>query len=214
MRFISILGLAFGLAACSGETATPEPEPAPEPAPEPEPEPEPAPAGDAVDVAKLNAEREAHVGKTVAVTGFYMGTTKQGDPVEQLNVSVHASEDMGSESILCVASPEHDAAFSALTQKDSITVTGTVAEEDFLGKAKLTDCILGLSRSPKEPDVLYALSQIAYLPPANRTVLVKAALRHQSPKVKLKSSRALALLPKAEQAELRKLAETPREPPL
>ena len=143
MRHIIAIAFTFALTACSGgEEAepTPEPEAAPEPAPEPEPEPEPA--GKTVDVAKLNANREAQAGKTVTVSGFYMSTTTQGDPVEQLNVSVHATEDMSSESILCVASPEHEAELTALTQKAPILVTGTVSADDFMGSAKLDDCTL------------------------------------------------------------------------
>jgi hypothetical protein len=96
-----------------------------------------------MDVPTINANREANVGKTVTVSGFYMGTTKQGNPVTQLNVAVHESEEMDSASILWVATPDHAERFDPITMKSPITVTGKVAEKAFFDKAMLEECVLG-----------------------------------------------------------------------
>jgi len=164
LTFAKLLGagsLIVGLVACGSaevEVETPE-EPAEEPEPEPEPEKAPAAKGPGLKVDVLNEKRADHVGKTVTVSGFYSSTTKQGNPVEQINISVLSGpESTGADGektpkMLCIAKPENEAMFDGLTQKSEITVSGTVDENDFFGGAMLNDCVIakgGAAEKPKE----------------------------------------------------------------
>ena len=103
---------------------------------------------EAMTVDKLNEKRADHVGKTVTVSGFYSSTTKQGNPVEQINVAVlSAPESTGADGektpkLLCIASPDNEAMFDGLVQKSEITVSGKVDEGDFFGGAMLQDCVI------------------------------------------------------------------------
>ena len=158
--------LFMGLVACgSVEVEVPDEAEAPndEAAPEPSPAPDKAPeaSGPGVKVDELNAHRADHVGKKVTVSGFYSSTTKQGSPVEQINVSVLASPEPTQANgektpkLLCIAKPENEGMFEGLVAGDEITVTGTVDESDFFGGAMLQDCVKGQgggAAKPKEGD--------------------------------------------------------------
>ncbi len=165
MKVLGASALFMGLVACgSVEVETHEEPEAEEPEAEPEPEPEPeAPAatGPGMKVNELNDARADHVGKTVTVSGFYSSTTKQGNPVEQINISVlsgpESTQEDGSKTpqILCIATPDNEAMFDGLMQKSEITVSGTVEEKDFFGGAMLKDCVMAKAggdgeKAPKE----------------------------------------------------------------
>ena len=132
--------LFLGLTACGADEVVEEPEPEEEPEAEPEPEPEPVKPGKAMPVAKINEAREANVGNAVTVSGFYQGTTKQGDPVTQINISITGEAEGEGGKILCVGAPDSEAMWDGLTMKDEIIVTGTVAERDWFGGALLEEC--------------------------------------------------------------------------
>jgi len=160
-KLLGVGTLIAGLVACGSaevEVETPE-EAAEEAEPEPEPEKAPAAKGPGLKVDVLNEKRADHVGKAVTVSGFYSSTTKQGNPVEQINISVlSAPESTGADGektpkLLCIAKPENEAMFDGLVQKSEITVSGTVDENDFFGGAMLNDCVIakgGAAEKPKE----------------------------------------------------------------
>ena len=127
----------LGLTACGSAEVT-EPEPKEEPKKE---EPKAKPAGKAMPVADINAAREANVGKTVSVSGFYRGTTKQGNPVEQINISITGSADGEGGKILCVGTPDTEAMWEGFSVEDEIVVSGKVAERDWFGGALLEECV-------------------------------------------------------------------------
>ncbi len=142
MRLACVILPLVLLVAC-GEDAAPASAPAPAAkADPPAPPPAPAPAaGGDMDVTSLNAAREAHVGQDVTARGYLLGTTRQGDPVTQINISVGAAADIKAESVICIADPA-DESFEGLAQKSEITVKGKVAEKDFFGKTMLEGCTL------------------------------------------------------------------------
>jgi hypothetical protein len=96
-----------------------------------------APAGDALDVVTLNKDRESHVGGTVEVKGYYLGTTKQGD---QVNISVAQVPEIGTKDGLLCVGEAGDGAFDGLVQKQEIRVSGTVSDKAFFGRAMLDGC--------------------------------------------------------------------------
>jgi len=137
----------LGLTACgSADVADPEPDGEEEGTEEEEEEeveaPEPAkPAGKVMPVAEINEKREANVGKMVTVSGFYRGTTKQGNPVEQINISITGSADGEGGKILCVGTPESEAMWEGFSVEDEIVVAGKVADRDWFGGALLEECV-------------------------------------------------------------------------
>jgi hypothetical protein len=162
-KLLGTSALMAALVACGSvevEVEEPTEEPTEEPEPEPEPEKAPAAAGPGMKVDELNDHRADHVGKTVTVSGFYSSTTKQGNPVEQINISVlsgpEANQENGEKTpkLLCIATPENEAMFDGLTQKSEITVSGTVDDKDFFGGAMLRDCVIAKggddAEAPKE----------------------------------------------------------------
>jgi len=162
MMWTKLLGtsaLIAGLVACgSVEVEIDDDEVEKVEEPEPAPEKAPAAKGPGMKVDELNDHRADHVGKMVTVSGFYSSTTKQGNPVEQINISVlsgpESTQADGEKTpkLLCIATPANEAMFEGLTQKDEITVSGTVDDKDFFGGAMLSDCVVakGDAKAPKQ----------------------------------------------------------------
>jgi len=84
------------------------------------------------------ADKAKWEGKEVAVKGFYMGMTKQGD---QVNVSVYTEASIDADSVLCVFPADVAAKLDKKMQKEPIAVKGTV-DGLFFKKVKLKDCKL------------------------------------------------------------------------
>lgn len=94
-------------------------------------------------VEGINGAREAHIGQSVTVSGFFGSMTKQDSPA-QINVAVHPDDTVAHDNkILCVMDVSKEAEIAAMTQKDPITVVGTVAKDAFLSSAMLEGCAVG-----------------------------------------------------------------------
>src|SRR5687768_13433026 len=140
-RKLPMMRLMFGvsilaLTGCPAEETPPPPEPAPMPAPPPPPPAPPKPA--VMDVAALNAARDANVGKEVTVKGV-LGTVTKG--ASNIDVNVMASDAADADWIRCTTTDlSMEADLMALAPKSEITVTGMVDAAAVDGKTHLTGC--------------------------------------------------------------------------
>ncbi|APR76527.1 Hypothetical protein A7982_01874 [Minicystis rosea] len=87
---------------------------------------------------QFKADKASMMGQKVKIKGYYMGYTKQGD---QLNVDISPQPDVASKGPLCIFPASAKAALDKVSQKSTITASGTV-EGDFFGRPKLTGCKL------------------------------------------------------------------------
>jgi hypothetical protein len=123
----------LSLTGCPAEE-TPPPAPPPVPAPPPAPPPKPA----VMDVAGLNAAREANVGQTVTVKGILGTVTKKEANIE---VNVMAADAPDADWIRCTTTDlSMEADLMALAPKSEVTVAGVVDAAPVDGKTNLTAC--------------------------------------------------------------------------
>ena len=149
-RRFRLPALALGLVLLPACDSDPAPASAPASSPRAASHPAPAAAGGVLDVPGLNAAREAHIGQVVQVRGVVLGITHQGKPVEQINVAIGVSDDIASETVLCVAAAD-DTGLSATPLQRTVTVEGTVSADAYFDKARLDGCHLAGTAAPAAP---------------------------------------------------------------